>query len=725
MLLSGFSQSPVFAQVATDLDHVTSDAVLARLSDTELRALIGKRLAESGGNQVRSDDGFNPAIPLWRFTRTVGAARNRLAELLTVGDRIPEEFASAWQKITAPREGGSFSRLILGMLISLILGLLAERSIRRLADRPERGDSTTLSRNSESLTLTPTLGPRVAKLGVLLAVRLLGIVVFAVVASMVWFLLSGSNAQDRTIFFFYLGATVLVRSASAFVAVFYAPRHPGLRLPVYSDDEARGMHRGLVITVTLSAFAFFTCALFGTMGIRTDAHPLLLLTVGNLYTVALAITVFIYRKAIVRDLTTNASINSVRQIVANVWPWILIGVTVFVWIAVALTALTGGTPLYGAALITTWVVLFYPTIDTALEREARTTSEYGNEVYVAGLRVIRLVACIVIITMTAFAWRINLFGFGGEGSIGQTIAHAALQIAMTLLVAYIIWQTVRIWIDRKIAEEDAALLAEGADPAEMEIGGTGMSRTRTLLPLIKMSMRIALGTIVLMMVLSALGVNIAPVLAGAGVLGLAVGFGSQTLVRDIVSGGFFLIDDAFRLGEYVDVGEVKGTVEKIQMRSLRLRHHRGAVHTIPFGEISHLTNYSRDWAIMKLKFRVPFDTDIEKVRKVLKKVGQELLNHPDVGEDFIQPFKSQGVLEVDDYGLVVRAKFMCKPGGQFLIRRHAYVAVQQAFIDNGIEFAQPEIRVVSSDDDDTNRSQQASAALATQIRSPATTPDTV
>jgi len=226
-----------------------------------------------------------------------------------------------------------------------------------------------------------------------------------------------------------------------------------------------------------------------------------------------------------------------------------------------------------------------------------------------------------------------------------------------------------------------------------------------------MAIRIALGTIVLMMVLSALGVNIAPILAGAGVLGLAIGFGSQTLVRDIVSGGFFLVDDAFRLGEYVDVGDVKGTVEKIQMRSLRLRHHRGAVHTIPFGEITHLTNYSRDWAIMKLKFRIPFDSDIEKVRKVLKKVGQKLLEHPDVGEDFIQPFKSQGVLEVDDYGLVIRAKFMCKPGAQFLIRRHAYVAVQQAFLDNGIEFAKPEIRVASSADAELPDDELAAASV--------------
>lgn len=187
----------------------------------------------------------------------------------------------------------------------------------------------------------------------------------------------------------------------------------------------------------------------------------------------------------------------------------------------------------------------------------------------------------------------------------------------------------------------------------------------------------------------------------------------------MVSGGFFLVIDAFRLGEYVDVGGgIKGVVEKIQVRSLRLRHHLGAIHTVPFGEIQHLTNFSRDWVIMKLKFRVPFDTNIDKLRKVIKKVGQELLEHPEVGQDFLMPFKSQGVVETDDYGLVARAKFMSKPGGQFMIRRFAYMAVQKAFAENGIEFARPEIRVVSADRGDEALEEYAAASVVSRTPKP-------
>ncbi len=247
---------------------------------------------------------------------------------------------------------------------------------------------------------------------------------------------------------------------------------------------------------------------------------------------------------------------------------------------------------------------------------------------------------------------------------------------------------------------------------------------RTLLPLIKRTVQITLGVISLMIIFSALGVEIAPLLAGAGVVGLAIGFGSQTLVRDIVSGAFFLMDDAFRIGEYVEVGSVKGSVEKMSARSVRLRHHRGAIHTVPYGEIKTLTNHSRDWAIMKLAFRVPFDTDVDKVRKILKKAGQELAENPEIKDDFIQPLKSQGAVEADDHGFIIRTKFMSKPGKQFVIRRYAFAAVQKAFKEHGIEFATPKVEVIIEEDDkpsakgdkpSSDRDKTAAGAAASQV----------
>jgi small-conductance mechanosensitive channel len=198
---------------------------------------------------------------------------------------------------------------------------------------------------------------------------------------------------------------------------------------------------------------------------------------------------------------------------------------------------------------------------------------------------------------------------------------------------------------------------------------------------------------VALMVAMELGVNVAPLFAGAGIVGIAVGFGAQTLVRDILSGVFFLLDDAFRKGEYIDVGQVKGTVEKISLRSFQLRHHLGALHTIPFGEIQHLTNYSRDWVMMKLPLRLTYDTDVDKVRKLVKKLGQQLLEHPTEGPKFMQPLKSQGVIQMDDSAMIVRVKYMTRPGDQWTTRKLVYQEIRNLFEREGIRFAHREVTV--------------------------------
>jgi len=215
-----------------------------------------------------------------------------------------------------------------------------------------------------------------------------------------------------------------------------------------------------------------------------------------------------------------------------------------------------------------------------------------------------------------------------------------------------------------------------------------------------------------MVVLMQAGVDIAPLFAGAGIVGLAIGFGAQTMIRDIFSGLFFLIDDAFRLGEYIDTGGAKGTVERISIRSMQLRHQNGPLHTIPFGEIQQLTNYSRDWVIMKLPLRVTLDTDPERVRKLIKKLGQELLSDPVVGSKFIEPLKSQGVLTIDNFGIVIRIKFKTRPGDQFAARRVVYARIYELFDREGIEFAGRDVRVRVDDDGAGDR---VSPAIASAV----------
>ena len=234
----------------------------------------------------------------------------------------------------------------------------------------------------------------------------------------------------------------------------------------------------------------------------------------------------------------------------------------------------------------------------------------------------------------------------------------------------------------------------------------------TLLPLIKKVVLVTILVMVALIGLSSMGVNITPLLAGAGVVGLAVGFGAQALVRDIVSGVFFLIDDAFRVGEYIEMGDIRGTVESMSIRSLQLRHHRGAVHTIPFGELKSLTNYSRDWVMMKLEFRVPFDTDLKLAKKIVKNINEELQANEDYGDNFLQPLKFQGVRRMEEFNMVVGVKFMTKPGGQWTIRRDAYQRIRDEFEKAGINFAQRNVKVEVIGGEDLSESDKEKATAA-------------
>ena len=275
------------------------------------------------------------------------------------------------------------------------------------------------------------------------------------------------------------------------------------------------------------------------------------------------------------------------------------------------------------------------------------------------------------------------------------LVATSLDVLVILFIGYIVYHAFRIWIDSKIAEE----LEDMPEPELGDEGGGAASASRlaTLLPLFRGAMLAVVVISIALIALMELGVNVSPLFAGAGVVGLAVGFGAQTLVRDIFSGAFFLIDDAFRKGEYIDIGEVKGTVEKISVRSMQLRHHLGALNTIPFGEIKVLTNYSRDWVMMKLPLRVTYDTDVERVRKLIKTLGKEMLKDPEIGENFIQPLKSQGVIEMQDSAMIIRVKFMTKPGDQWTIRKKVYQEIRELFAREGIKFAHREVTVRLAD----------------------------
>jgi small-conductance mechanosensitive channel len=300
------------------------------------------------------------------------------------------------------------------------------------------------------------------------------------------------------------------------------------------------------------------------------------------------------------------------------------------------------------------------------------------------VRLARFVLVILAVLGLGLAFGVNVLSLSTSPTTAGRAFGVVVDLTVALLIADLVWVWAKTAIDRRMANYQAPEPGHAPGPE---------ARMATLLPLFRKVLLVTVVIMVILIALSSLGVNIGPLLAGAGVAGIAIGFGAQALVRDIVSGVFFLIDDAFRVGEYIEMGELRGTVEAISIRSLRVRHHRGAVHTIPFGEMKSLTNYSRDWVVMKLEFRVPFDTDLQLVKKIIKKIGAELQANPDYGQYILDPLKSQGVRRMEEFNMVIGVKFMATPGEQWTIRRDAYQQIRDAFDAAGITFAHRNVKV--------------------------------
>ena len=541
------------------------------------------------------------------------------------------------------------------------------------------------------------------------------------------------------------------RFAAGLWRMILSPYLTQYRIPILSDRDANRLHRWLW---ALAAFDIST-VLFGAwiqeLGLNYEVYAFLYAILSGVMVLLNIIMVLVNRRAISSALLggeTFAEASPLMRIVSRLWAPVVILYVIFAWISLT-TDLVYGTPptiplIGGAYGILVSIFVVYGVINYSIERgftraralrrmndimaeeeaqeaalaraeaiaadseevarlseeleETRAAEEearssirgfsHMNSFEALARRVAGILALVAGLYAFFYIWD------NESAEMVESAADQMLDILVIIFIGYIIYHAFRIWIDGKIAEEVG-------DQPEGELGdeggGSSASRLATLLPLFRNVVLIVVVVSILLIVLMEFGINVGPLFAGAGIVGVAIGFGSQALVRDIFAGAFFLFDDAFRKGEYLDVGGTKGTVEKISVRSFQLRHHLGALHTIPFGELQVMTNYSRDWVMMKLPLRVTYDTDVEKVRKLIKKLGQRLLDDPVIGEDFIQPLKSQGVIEMQDSAMIIRVKFMCKPGDQWVIRKRVYEEIRILLEREGIKFAHREVTVRLAD----------------------------
>ncbi|MBM3628854.1 MAG: mechanosensitive ion channel family protein, partial [Alphaproteobacteria bacterium] len=416
----------------------------------------------------------------------------------------------------------------------------------------------------------------------------------------------------REIVLTYLQVFLVVRLVLVLGRFVLAPGAPRFRLVPMGDAAAAYWHAWIAAIVGWFAFARLTIALMASLGVgqRVMGATIALMALAWLL---LALVAILRRPprhegGDAPSLTLSIALASY---LALLWLCLLGGAITLFWVGfIALC-----TPL--ALRFVRDAVAGLLHSDAAARRDGPCSLlELCLE------RGLRAIVILFAIWWMASVLGIDLASIAARETVATRLMAGALKAGIILLAADFLWHLLKVVIDGRIA-------AAASGPQLDEDEQRKRARVRTLLPILRNILAIVLAAMTAMMALSQLGVEIGPLIAGAGVIGVAIGFGAQTLVRDVISGIFYLIDDAFRVGEYIQSGNYKGTVESFSLRSVKLRHHRGPLYTVPFGSLGAIQNMSRDWVIDKTTISVTYDSDLELAKKLIKQVGRDLAADPE------------------------------------------------------------------------------------------------
>jgi moderate conductance mechanosensitive channel len=703
-----FAQDPKTGQSNSQTDFQSPEEIdshVAGMTDAQVRQAHAQKLKQDAEKRSASTQAsekgrsVNPDIDSFQ-----GAAKAAVAVLKRFGGK--DRSAIQWGDVVAKLSGGKGGPYLFGTLAGLA-AIIALGLVMRWLFLRTTADIRQNLINAVRLGKLQFFGRVLSRM--LLDAMGIGVYVLTTFILFAMIYREGKPSYDIVSVYLIVSYYILVLAFGA--RVIFSPEAASLRLFPMEDQSASFLYKWILRILFIVGFFAGISDIFRRLDVSSQLYLMMSSSEGTVVILALIIMIWQSRKRVgqaIWDEETEPESGGrpLRAAFAKNWHYFAIFCVLVaggIWTAKALNneSVDSLNLILSIFLIPIvigvdqWVQRLLKiasgesreTIDlsgdepTEIDEQAEAAAKMDLTHYVP------LIRRFFRIFLIAFLFFFSLRLWGIDISIGRMFTRSALSIVLILLLSFITWQLIKARIDQKLKEEMPD------DEEEAEEGGAGGSRMGTLLVLLRKFVLAVMFVIVSLIVLSSLGVNIGPLIAGAGVLGLAIGFGAQTLVKDIISGVFFLMDDAFRVGDFIETGGTKGLVEHISLRSLRLRNPRGPVHTIPFGSMGTVTNMSRDYIITKLDFRVRYDTDVDKVRKIIKKINMEIEKDPEMGPNLLDKIKSQGVKELDDSAMIMRVKFKTIPGEQFVIRREVFRMIQEQFAEHGIEFAHRNVTV--------------------------------
>jgi small conductance mechanosensitive channel len=582
-----------------------------------------------------------------------------------------------------------------GLATALIARLALRGVVRRLQDKAAESRDTR----------------RLVVLVVRLVLSLLPVIVFAVTAQATMPLID-ADLRTELVAAAVITTLILYRAVTLVLRGLFSHTDPSVRLIPMSDEAAWLVFLGLrriALTIILGYLAVEIARLFGMPpgGRALFAHIIGFVVLA--FTVRTVFTLRHIGKRAIRRIaqagpSSTAWIMGLLKGLADIWHLLASAYAIGIFFAWVLDserwfALAGWATLK-TALVCALTLVVFGWVQRQRDRvvmklhSASTLDRPGRQ---RARRYIGLVSTILRALLLAVAlvlilesWHLGAVGWLSTG-FGLRLVTMAINIGVALIISIALWEGVNRLIQRYLSTTDSAgnLVERG-------------QRERTLLPLLRNVLTVFLVVVVALILLSELGIDIAPLLAGAGVVGLAIGFGSQKLVQDVISGVFNLLENTIAIGDVVQVGGLAGVVEAMSIRSLRLRDLSGNLHTIPFSNVDTVTNMTKDFSYYLMNVGVAYRENTDHVTQVLKEVGADMQADPEYGPSILEPLEVLGVDGFADSAVILKARIKTLPIKQWWVGREFNRRMKMRFDELGIEIPFPHMTLYFGVDKEGN-----------------------
>ncbi|WP_338576955.1 mechanosensitive channel protein [Erwinia sp. E_sp_B01_1] len=513
------------------------------------------------------------------------------------------------------------------------------------------------------------------------------------------------NAGSRTIAYqqgLFLNAFALIEFFKAILRLMFCPRFPQLRFFHLSDDRAVYWNTRLSWLSGLIGYGLLVIVPIVSNQVNVQVGALINVVVMGLITVWALYLIFTNKRNIQRELSALADrslsfFSLFIRAFAVVWHWLasayfitlfllsmfnpgdslkfMMSATVRSLAIIGLGALISG-------ILTRWIsktIILSPD----LRRNYPELQQRVNGWISVMLKLARTLTVFAVSLLLLNAWNLfDLWHWLTEGA-GVKLVDVIIRIVMILFFSAVGWTLLASLIESRLASDSHGRPMPSA-------------RTRTLLTLFRNALAVVISTITIMILLSEIGVNIAPLLAGAGALGLAVSFGSQTLVKDIITGIFIQFENGMNTGDLVTIGAITGTVERMSIRSVGVRQDTGAYHIIPWSSITTFANFVRGIGSFVANYDVDRREDSDRVNSTLQAAVQELMENPDIRGMVIGEPSFAGLVGLTNQGFTVRVSFTTQPLKQWTVRFALDNMVKKHFDAAGIKAPHQTVQVMQT-----------------------------